>query len=434
MLKRILTVLLALALCVGIASAEQAEQNSILGKPFPDFTVTDSEGNTFTLSEALKDHEAVLINFWATWCEPCKDEFPIINKLYADYKDKVAFIALSKDNKKDTLEKIEAFRKEKGLDFPMGRDEDQKLLKYVDSSSESIPKTVIVDRFGNAVFYHRETFKGVGELKAVLDAVLGDGYKETTVLTEIPEDTSTRAMPVSAATVIYPEDSSCKKVIFHVDAYPLPLAGYIVPDSSVRLRLEIGAESNISKTYYADEVKQATLAVEDFYDPEQGVFVYDQAMPDPANSEIPHHYLEAYTADRTPGADPTKNAHIYLIPGEEYIEEVITDLNKIGDNFNARWEYADEAAEQAAEGKQAYIIHVVDQYNNPVEEVTVNFCTDTACTPQETDETGTITYEGEPYKYHVQIIDVPEGYSYDESFDMYTTTEYGEWVIRVKKD
>jgi len=108
--------------------------------------------------------------------------------------------------------------------------------------------------------------------------------------------------------------------------------------------------------------------------------------------------------------------------------------NKIGDNVNARREYADEAAEQATAGKQAYIIHVVDQNNNPVEEVTVNFCTDTACTPQETDETGTITYEDEPYKYHVQIIDVPEGYSYDESFDMYTTAEYGEWVIRVKKD
>lgn len=280
MMKHILTVLLALALCVGIASAEQAEQNSILGKPFPDFTVTDSEGNTFTLSEALKNHEAVLINLWATWCEPCKDEFPIMNKIYADYKDKVAFIALSKDNKKDTLEKIEEFRKERGLNFSMGRDEDQKLLKYIDSSSESIPKTVIVDRFGNAVFYQAGSFNGLGELRAVLDALLGDGYKETTVLTKIPEDTST----------------------------------------------------------------------------------------------------------------------------------------------------------QAPEGKKAYIIHVVDQNNNPVKEVTVNFCTDTACTPRETDETGTITYESEPYKYHVQIIDVPDGYSYDESFDMYTTTEYGEWVIRVKKD
>lgn len=72
--------------------------------------------------------------------------------------------------------------------------------------------------------------------------------------------------------------------------------------------------------------------------------------------------------------------------------------------------------------------------NKVYEEVTVNFCTDTACTPEETDEAGMIAFEGEPLEYHVQIVDVPEGYSYDESFDMYTTAEYGEWVLRVKKD
>ena len=82
----------------------------------------------------------------------------------------------------------------------------------------------------------------------------------------------------------------------------------------------------------------------------------------------------------------------------------------------------------------AYTVHVTDQDGRPVPGVMVNFCTDTACTPQETDETGTITYEAAPYKYHVQIIDAPDGYSYDEGFEMYTPAEYGEWVLRVRKD
>ena len=74
-----LLLMMMLVLCVSISAAETSKD--FLGKPFPDFTVTDSEGKTFTLSEALKDHEAVLINFWATWCDPCKNEFPMLNKV-----------------------------------------------------------------------------------------------------------------------------------------------------------------------------------------------------------------------------------------------------------------------------------------------------------------------------------------------------------------
>ena len=64
----------------------------------------------------------------------------------------------------------------------------------------------------------------------------------------------------------------------------------------------------------------------------------------------------------------------------------------------------------------------------------VNFCTDSACVPKESDEDGLITFTGEPYACHVRIIDVPDGYSYDENYEMYTPREYGEWVLRVQKD
>ena len=98
-----------------------------------------------------------------------------------------------------------------------------------------------------------------------------------------------------------------------------------------------------------------------------------------------------------------------------------------------RWEYADE--EKKAEGTpQAYILHVADQDGNPVEGVSVNFCTDEACVPKESDEDGMVTFTGEPDAYHVTIVDVPEGYSWDENYEMYTTREYGEWVLRVRKD
>ena len=422
-----LLLLLALVLCIGTATAEETE--SILGKPFPDFTVTDTEGNTFTLSEALKDHEAVLINFWATWCDPCKSEFPMMNEVYREYKDKVAFIALSKE-KKDTLEKIGAFRQDQGLEFPMGRDEDQKLISWVEPSP-SIPKTVVVDRYGNAVFFHEGAFSSAREIRAVLNAFLGDGYQETKVLTEIPADTSTHALPVSAKSAVYPLDSKYRKLLFHVEGVEgldEPLAGYIVPDASVTLRIEVGAGKNIANISYYDEATIDKIGVENLYDPEKGIFVHEQDMK---NYDTRKNYIEVMLVDETPGADIAKNPHIYLLPGEEAADEIVEFWKKNG--LNARWKYADETA-QPVEGPQAYILHVVDQDNNPVEGVAVNFCTDTACTPQETDETGTITFKGEPERYHIQIVEVPDGYSWDESFDMYTTPEYGEWVLLVKKD
>jgi hypothetical protein len=57
-----------------------------------------------------------------------------------------------------------------------------------------------------------------------------------------------------------------------------------------------------------------------------------------------------------------------------------------------------------------------------------------ACVPCETDEDGTIVYTGKLDVYHVQIIDYPEGYSCDESFEMYTPETYGEWILRLRKD
>jgi len=104
MMKNAILILLALTLFLAV-SASAEDESSLLGKPFQDFTVTDIDGNTFTLSEALKDHEAVLINFWATWCGPCRSEFPAINKVYEEYKDK-GFIILGVYYTEDGVEDV----------------------------------------------------------------------------------------------------------------------------------------------------------------------------------------------------------------------------------------------------------------------------------------------------------------------------------------
>ena len=413
-----------LALCAAGASAEE-ESTVITGKPFPDFTVTDTEGNLFTLSEALKDHEAVLINFWATWCGPCRNEFPFLNEAYGKYRDRVAFIALSTDSN-DTIEKIGEYRAKNGISFPMGRDEGKELYRYI--SGSSIPDTVVVDRFGNAVFFHAGVFRTAKEAELVLDAFLGDGYTETAVLDAIPRDTSTRSFPASAARAIYPDSGNYQKVIIHSDAYPGPVSGYIVPDDSVRLRIEIAAEDDVDRMVYGDLYQMTLIPAARLLDQERGVYLYDQSMPDPSASE---QYTCVSLSDSGVDED-AKELYVFLFRNEESIREMAEVY--AGEGLGeVRWEYAD-TDEKAGSTLQAYIMHVVDQDGSPVEGVTVNFCTDTSCVPKESDEDGLITFTGAPDVYHVQIIDVPDGYSWDEDYEMYTAREYGEWGLRVRKD
>lgn len=65
-----------------------------VGHPAPDFTLTDLEGNTVTLSDFRG--KVVFINFWASWCPPCRAEMPEIEAVYQEYKDKgVVFISVN---------------------------------------------------------------------------------------------------------------------------------------------------------------------------------------------------------------------------------------------------------------------------------------------------------------------------------------------------
>lgn len=427
-MKKLISILMAIMILGVLACAASAEEEDtdFLGKPFPDFTATDTEGNTFTLSEALKDHDAVVINFWATWCGPCRNEFPHLNEAYEKYHDRVAFIALSKEPN-DTVEKIAEYRKENGISFPMGRDEDLTLYKYL-GGIESVPKTVVVDRFGNAVFYHGFAFSSAGEVERVLEEFLGDSYTQSKVLESIPRDDSTQAFPVSAARALYPE-GDYKKAYIYAENLEQPITCWIIPDDSVIIRIEVAADDDVPAMMYADTYKAGNLYVTELLNPETGVYSYKQFMPNPED-QLPIFQIGLFNGNEDELTE--KDIVYYLVKDEECVEILADSLKEEGFE-GIHWEYANADA-PAENALQAYIIHVVDQDNKPVGEVTVNFCTDQACVPNESDENGTVTFTGAPDVYHVQIIDAPEGYSWDESYDMYTTKEYGEWVLRVKKD
>ena len=419
-MKKYLSCLLALFLCFGIAEAEGI---GILGKPFPDFSVTDCDGNTFTLSEALKDREAVLINLWATWCPPCRLEFPFLNEAYERYGDRASFISLSIEET-DTLEKIRDFRSAHGLSIPMGRDEDGTLYAYINSSS--IPATVIVDRFGNAAFFHDICFKSAREVCVSLDAVLGDGYTETAVLNEIPATDITAAFPVSGSRKVLVENPDARQIFFRTENPEYRLEAYAVNDSIAHLRMEIAASDDPYAMILYDANTPFIHELPTLLDTDCQRYTLDIPMPEAgAESHLVDVCLYEFLNPQSQDV-----LDVYLIPGEEYLDELYAALLPYGwvpDGENG----GNPAAPDALQG---YILHVVDQYGNPVPRLYANFCTDTACATVVSDEDGTIVFSGAPDVYHVQLLKAPDGYSFDSGFEMYTGREYSEWRLCIRKN
>jgi DsbE subfamily thiol:disulfide oxidoreductase len=136
--------LLMLLLCVPIlfTGCGQDVKIATVGEPAPDFTLTDRKGKTWTLSQ-LKG-QVVFVNFWATWCPPCREEMPSMQKLYLKMpKDKFEIVALyNKDDKTTVIN----FTEKLGVTFPILSDQHNIIGKKYGLTG--LPETYIVDKQG----------------------------------------------------------------------------------------------------------------------------------------------------------------------------------------------------------------------------------------------------------------------------------------------
>jgi len=138
-----------------------------------DIPVIDLDGLKKVLQRDPKDTRPLLLNFWATWCDPCREEFPDLVKLDADYKGKpLNFIAISIDDISDLKSEVPKFLNQMKATMPvvlLNMNDPEPAIKLVDPAWDGqLPATFLYDKDGKVVFRHFGKIKP-DELRAAID-------------------------------------------------------------------------------------------------------------------------------------------------------------------------------------------------------------------------------------------------------------------------
>jgi peroxiredoxin len=135
----------------------------------PDFTLRSLNGPNLRLQE--QRGQVVLVNFWATWCGPCRQEMPHLNRLYDKYRS-AGFVLLGV-NVDDDARKAADLAAKLGVRFPVLLDTDKKVSRAYDMSA--MPATVLIDRDGKVRHIHRGYREGY---ETTYDTQIRDLLKE----------------------------------------------------------------------------------------------------------------------------------------------------------------------------------------------------------------------------------------------------------------
>ena len=139
---------IAVGLVFSVFAVTSLASSGLAGRPAPDFALKSSSGENLRLSEYRGD--VVMINFWATWCGPCRQEMPLLDELYSRYQ-RVGFSLLGVNIDDDSRRAMQMVQ-ELGVQFPVLFDENKEVSKLYEV--EAMPVTVLVDREGRVRHVH----------------------------------------------------------------------------------------------------------------------------------------------------------------------------------------------------------------------------------------------------------------------------------------
>lgn len=177
-----LSILLIIVMALWIFSAQgqstaplSAPQNGA-GAPAPSTEIRqiDLEGLKTLLTPDAKDARPLLVNFWATWCDPCREEFPDLVKIDEDYRARKSlnFVTVSLDDVSEIKTEVPKFLKEMKATMPtvlLNVNDPEPAIKAVDAGWDGqLPATFLYDKTGKVVFRHFGKIKPE-ELRAAID-------------------------------------------------------------------------------------------------------------------------------------------------------------------------------------------------------------------------------------------------------------------------
>ncbi|MBN2857890.1 MAG: TlpA family protein disulfide reductase [Candidatus Delongbacteria bacterium] len=122
-------------------------------KKAPSFRLESVKGECIEL-DSLTQKGPVLINFWASWCKPCKDELPDIYKIKKEFEKKGLQVITITVDKPAAVRKAVSFLKTKGLELELLKDSDMKVFKTY-GGSNAVPFTFLINTSGDIVFSKR---------------------------------------------------------------------------------------------------------------------------------------------------------------------------------------------------------------------------------------------------------------------------------------